>query len=178
MFDVEKIFDFFIKNFETIKTILYFVSLIYSFNLFLIWLYFEIKNKDETGFWLGLLDLIKKYKNFNELKSKTPTYEEIKKSYLKNHKRGLINLKNYFLFVLDVLGYSGENFEEKINNISDDDLPNKEDVKKAVKAISLLEKSDQELDEEEYELLFSTLEKALYYLNIIEKEDFLVTFLK
>ena len=178
MFDLEKFFDFLIKNIETIKTIIYFASLIYSFNLFLLWLYFEIKNKEEFGFWFGIVDLIKKYKNYKDLKNKEIAYEEIKKSYLENHKRGLIDIKNYFLFVLDVLGYSGENFEEKINNISDDDLPNKEDVKKALKAIFLLEKSDQELSEEEYELLFSTLEKALYHLNIIDKEDFLVTFLK
>ncbi len=178
MFSLDEIFDFLINNIEIIKTIIYFASLIYSINLFILWVYFEIKNKEETGFWLGIIDLIKKYKNYNALKSKTPAYEEIKKSYLEDHKRGLINLKNYFLFVLDSLGYQGENFEEKIDNISDEDLPNKKDVKKAIKAIFLLERSNQELEEEEYELLFSTLEKALYHLNIIEKEDFLVTFLK
>jgi|GEM_PF-1251332 len=178
MLEIENLFEFLLKNFETIKIIIYFLALIYSFNLFLLWLYFEIKNKEESGFWLDLIGLIKMYKNYKSLKSKTITYEEIKKSYLENHKAGLINLKNYFLFVLDVLGYTGKDFEEKINNINDEDLPNKEEVKKALKAILLLEKNNRTLEEEEYELLFSTLEKALYHLNIIEKEDFLVTSLK
>lgn len=169
----EIIFDFFLKNLETFKTILFFLSLFYSFNLLLIIIYYEIKNKDETGLWLALWSVFKYYR---QIKNKSLSYSEIKKVYLENHLRGLFSLKNFFLEVLDIFGFQGMNYEEKINNIPEESLPNKAEVIKALKALELLQKKPSiNLEEEEIEILYSTLERALYYLNIIEKEDFLVT---
>jgi len=169
----EAILKFFLNNLPTIKSIIFFISFIYSLNLFIFWLYLEIKNKDEIGFWLGLGDIIKYYR---KIKNKKLNYEEVKKTYLENHFLGLIALKNFFTEIIEIFGYQGNNLEERIKNISDEDLPNKEDVLKAIKIINLLEKrQENDLSEEEIELIFSTLEKALYYLNVIEKEDFLVT---
>ncbi|GBD34827.1 hypothetical protein HRbin35_00578 [bacterium HR35] len=169
----ETVFKFFLDNFSTIKAIIFFASLIYSLNLLLFWLYLEIKNQDEIGFWIGLFEIIKYYRR---VKDKKLNYEEVKKVYLENHFNGLIALKKFFLEVIEIFGFQGKDVEEKIKNIPNEDLPNKEDVLKAIKIISLLEKQPRsDLKEEEIELIYSTLEKALYYLNVIEKEDFLVT---
>lgn len=158
--------------FENIKTLVFLLSLIYSLNLILLWIYYEIKNKDEIGFWLGILNLIRAYKNSQK---KLPSYEEIKKVYLENHKEGIIFLRNYLNEILEILGFSGGNLIEKIGSISEEDLPNKENLIKAIKAINILEqKSNPQLTEEEFQLIYSEIEKALYYLNIIDKEDFLV----
>lgn len=159
-------------DFEILRAILFFFSLIYSLNLILLWIYYEMKNNDEIGFWMKLK---KVYNLYKASKEKVTDYNEIKKTYLEDNKEGLIALKNYLNKILEIIGYQGNNLIEKIETIPTEYLPNKENLKKSVKIIELIEKKDKfSLTKEEVDLVYSEIERALYYLDIIEKEDFLV----
>lgn len=158
-------------NFELFKSLIFLFSIFYSLNLILFWIYLEMKNKDEIGFWDFIL---KSYKRFKDLKKASFSYQNVKETYLNNKQEGLFGLRDFFKLALESYGYSG-NLEEILNQLNEKILPNLEDVKKAIKAINLIEKNkNNNLSDEEIELLYSTIETALYHLNVIEKEDFLV----
>ncbi len=165
--------------FIIIKVLGLFLSLIISFLLILIWIKLENEYKDETNFWLTL---IKNTKDFYFLKKAKKNFDEIKKIFHEDQNKGLIEIDNFLNFVLETFGYEG-NLEEKLNKIDINLLPNLEDIKKANKIVEIiknyLENNKQiNLSYDEYLLIFNEYEKTLFYLNVLNPEDFLVKNLK
>jgi len=165
--------------FIIIKVLGLFLSLIISFLLILIWIKLENEYKDETNFWLTL---IKNTKDFYFLKKAKKNFDEIKKIFHEDQNKGLIEIDNFLNFVLETFGYEG-NLEEKLNKIDINLLPNLEDIKKANKIVEIiknyLDNNKQiNLSYGEYLLIFNEYEKTLFYLNVLNPEDFLVKSLK
>jgi NurA-like 5'-3' nuclease len=165
--------------FIIIKVLGLFLSLIISFLLIFIWIKLENEYKDETNFWLTL---IKNTKDFYFLKKAKKNFDEIKKIFHEDQNKGLIEIDNFLNFVLETFGYEGK-LEEKLNQIDINLLPNLEDIKKANKIVEIiknyLDNNKQiNLNYDEYLLIFNEYEKTLFYLNVLNPEDFLVKSLK
>jgi hypothetical protein len=76
-----------------------------------------------------------------------------------------------------------ESLEEKLSKVSPLILPNLEEIKKAIEIVKIIAekiKNQEEinLSEDEYFVIFHEYEKALFNLNILATEDFLVKNLK
>jgi len=174
---IDEIFGLPISDYwEIISVLVYFLSLLISFNLFMGFVYLELKNKNEIGFWLKLRDFKKRFKRFQSLKKLN--YEDVKASYLQDKIQGLKEIKNFLAEVLEELGFEGQTLEEKIN-----DLPFEEDekqnLKKAVRIVELIQnKQNVNLSEEEIKIVYAEFEKALFLLNLIEKEEMVAESLK
>jgi NurA-like 5'-3' nuclease len=165
--------------FIIIKVLGLFLSLIISSLLIFIWIKLENEYKDETNFWLTL---IKNTKDFYFLKKAKKNFDEIKKIFHEDQNKGLIEIDNFLNFVLETFGYEGK-LEEKLNQIDINLLPNLEDIKKANKIVEIiknyLDNNKQiNLSYDEYLLIFNEYEKTLFYLNVLNPEDFLVKSLK
>lgn len=150
-------------------------SLTISLVLIWLWLKYEIKNKDEINKWKNYKKWVKEY---FFLKKPKKDFEEIKKIFYENKILALRNLNNFLNFVLETFGYEGK-LEEKLVKINPEFLPNIENLKKAFSIYKLIEeklKNSEKINltDEDYLLLFHTYEIALYNLNIITLEDFLV----
>lgn len=162
-------------TFYFIKFIFLLSSLIFSLILVIIWLKFELKNKDEIGKWQSYLKWLR---NYLFLKNPKSHFEKIKKTFHYNPILALREINNFLDFVLTTFGYEG-NLEEKINKANPSIFSNPEDLKKAILAWRLIEERLKEsenvnLNQNDYLLLFHTYEIALKDLNIISSEDFLV----
>lgn len=160
---------------EALKAFEFFISIIVSILMLIFWLKIEKISKEETNFFKAL---IKNWKDFEFLKKPKRTFEEIKKIFYQNKNKALIEINNFFDFVLSVFGYDGT-LEEKLNKISVEILPNLDEVKKAYKIVEIIEEKLKKnekinLTEDEYLIIFHEYEKALYNLNILTIEDFLV----
>jgi hypothetical protein len=157
----------------------------FLFSLFLtglmifLWIKWEKEVQDEIWFWKFLF---KNLKDFNFLKQPKKHFKEIKKIFYQDKNRALVEINKFFDFVLEVFGYEGS-LEEKLSKVSPLILPNLEEVKKAVEIVKIIEekiKNQEEinLSEDEYFVIFHEYEKALFNLNILTIEDFLVKNLK
>lgn len=161
--------------FSVFKIIGFSLSLLVIFLSIFYWIKLEKENRDELDYWQTL---IKNSRDFRFLQRPNKNFEKIKKIFYQNKIQGLIELTKFFDFVLDVFGYEG-NLEEKLTKIQPEFLPNLEKVKKAYQIIILAEeklKNNQtiNLTEDDYLLVFHEFEQALFFLNILTREDFLV----
>ncbi len=167
------------KTLLLLKSVFLFFILIFCFLLIFFWLSLEIKNQDELGKWKFYLNsLIRFYFRKNPRKK----FEEIKNIFYQNKFLALEEINKFLDFVLETFGYTGS-LEEKLNSLNKEILPNLEEIKKAIRITELIkEKMNKnekiELSQEEFLLIFHEYEKALYHLNVLTKEDFLVTNLK
>ncbi|GIW67364.1 MAG: hypothetical protein KatS3mg096_232 [Candidatus Parcubacteria bacterium] len=160
---------------EILKAFGFFFSIIITGLMIFYWLKIEKETKDETNYWKTL---IKNLKDFEFLKNPKKNFEEIKKIFYQDKNKALIEINNFFDFVLTVFGYT-DKLEEKLNKVSIEFLPNLEEIKKAYKIVTIIEeklKNNEEINltEDEYLTIFHEYEKALYNLNILTIEDFLV----
>jgi len=159
---------------EILKAFGFFFSLFLTALMILYWIKIEKETKDEIGYWQTL---IKNQKDFYFLKKPKKRFEEIKKIFHQDKNKALIELNDFFDFVLQVFGYEG-NLEEKLDKISLKILPNLEDIKKAFKVVNIIKeklnnKEEVNLTDDEYLIIFHEYEKALLHLNILSREDFL-----
>jgi hypothetical protein len=164
---------------EILKALGLFFSLFLTGLMVFFWIKIEKETEDEIGYWKTL---IKNRKDFYFLKKPKKNFEEIKKIFYEDKNKALIEINKFFDFVLEVFGYKG-NLEEKLNKISPLILPNLEEIKKAIEVVKIIEekiKNQEEINltEDEYFVIFYEYEKALFNLNILATEDFLVKNLK
>lgn len=160
---------------EILKSFALFFSLLISSLLIYYWFRLELKEKDEIGFWQSLADNKKDYQFIKESKK---IFNKIKEIFYQNKIQGLIKINNFLDRVLVSFGYEGD-LEEKLDKIHQEFLPNKEEIKKARKALILIDqkiKSGEKIDlsDEDYLIIFHEYEKGLFHLNVITEEDFLV----
>jgi len=160
---------------EILKAFGFFFSLFLTALMILYWIKMEKETKDEIGYWQSL---IKNQKDFYFLKKPKKRFEEIKKIFHQDKNKALIELNDFFDFVLQVFGYEGS-LKEKLDKISLEILPNLEEIKKAFKVVNIIKEklnNNEKIDltDDEYFIIFHEYEKALFHLNILAREDFLV----
>ncbi len=160
---------------EILKSLGLFFSLLISGLLIYYWTKLERKEKDETDFWQSLLKNKRDYKFIKESKK---FFNKIKENFYKDKIQGLIEINNFLDRILESFGYEG-NLEEKLDKIYLKFLPNKEEIKKARKALILIDQKIKSgegvnLSNEDYLIIFHEYEKGLFNLNVITEEDFLV----
>jgi len=164
---------------EILKALGLFFSLFLTGLMVFAWIKIEKETKDEINYWKTLF---KNRRDFYFLKKPKKNFEEIKKIFYEDKNKALIEINKFFDFVLEVFGYEGS-LEEKLSKISPLILPNLEEIKKAIEIVKIIEekiKNQEEINltEDEYFLIFHEYEKALFNLNILATEDFLVKNLK
>jgi uncharacterized membrane protein len=151
------------------------ISLIIIVLLIYFWIKLELKNKDEIDFWRGLRKNLNHYKFYKKIRQ---NFNIIKNEFQKDKIKGLNQINDFLDKLLDTFGYEG-NLEEKLNKIDIKFLSNKEEVKKARKALILINEKLQageklNLTNEEYFLIFQEYQQALFHLRAINEQDLLV----
>jgi hypothetical protein len=164
---------------EILKAFGFFFSLFLTGLMIFFWIKMEKQSKDEFNYWKYL---IKNWKDFYFFKKAKKNFEEIKKIFYQDKNKALIEINKFFDLTLYAFGYEGT-LEEKLNKIPPEILQNLDEIKKAIKIVSLIEeklKNNEEvnLTEDEYFIIFHEYEKALFNLNILSTEDFLAMNLK
>lgn len=165
--------------FEILKTLGFLFSLLITFLMILFWIKFEKETKMEINYWKRL---IKNIKDFQLMKNFPTTFDKIKKMYYQNKNLALIEVDQFLNFALETFGYEG-NLDEKLNKVPTTILLNLEEIKKAHQIVKIIKEklaNNEEipLTDDEYLMIFHEYEKALYNLNILTTENFLVNFLK
>jgi hypothetical protein len=164
---------------EILKAFGFFFSLFLTGLMIFFWIKMEKQSKDEFNYWKYL---IKNWKDFYFFKKAKKNFEEIKKFFYQDKNKALIEINKFFDLTLYAFGYEGT-LEEKLNKVPPEILQNLDEIKKAIKIVSLIEeklKNNEEvnLTEDEYFIIFHEYEKALFNLNILSTEDFLAMNLK
>lgn len=165
--------------FEILKALGFLFSLLITFLMILFWIKFEKETKTEINYWKRL---IKNIKDFQSMKNLPTTFDKIKKMYYQNKNLALIEVDQFLNFTLETFGYEG-NLDEKLNKVPATILLNLEEIKKAHQIVKIIKEklaNNEEipLTDDEYLMIFHEYEKALYNLNILTTENFLVNFLK
>lgn len=165
--------------FEILKALGFLFSLLITFLMILFWIKFEKETKTEINYWKRL---IKNIKDFQSMKNFPTTFDKIKKMYYQNKNLALIEVDQFLNFTLETFGYEG-NLDEKLNKVPATILLNLEEIKKAHQIVKIIKEklaNNEEipLTDDEYLMIFHEYEKALYNLNILTTENFLVNFLK
>lgn len=154
------------------KIFIYLSSIILSSFLIFVWIKLELKNQDEIDYWQSI---VKSKRDYNFIKKQKNKFETIKKIFSQNKTKGLIAIDDFLRQIMEMFGYSNENLEEKINQLPQKIFKITEDIKKAIKIVSLIKEKEQiKLKENEYYLIFNTYQKFLLDLGIITNDNLLV----
>lgn len=153
------------------KIFIFLLSIILSSFLVFIWIKLELKNQDEIDYWQSFF---KSRRDYKFIKQQKKSFEKIKKIFLQDKIAGLIAIDNFLKQVIEMFGYSGESFEEKIDQLPQEIIKTKEEIKKAIKIVSLIKEKEQfKLNDNEYNLIFDTYQKFLLDLGVVTNDDLL-----
>lgn len=154
------------------KIFIFLLSIILSSFLIFTWIKLELKNQDEIDYWQSLL---KSRRDYKFIKSQKKNFEKIKKIFSQDKVKGLVAIDDFLKQIIEMFGYSAESLEEKIDQLPQEIFKSKEEVKKAIKIVSLIKEKEQaNLRESEYYLVFDTYQKFLLDIGAITNDSLLV----
>jgi hypothetical protein len=174
---VEKVLELIIPSSLILnKLFIFLLSIISTFLMILWWIKLELKNEDEIDYWQSLF---KSKKDYFFIKNQRKTFEKIKKIFYQDEVKGLIEIDKFLKTIIEMFGYSENNLEDNIEKLPSTISKNKEDIKKAIKIVSLIKEKLENNEEitlkkEEYFLVFHQYEQFLADLSVITSDNFLV----